>query len=107
MSDQETKARRYTRWPIETLYENVGDSGCKSVLLAALFQALDHETVIVESRGRTAVGVGGADGLPGRFLQHKGKKYYYCEPMTPDRQIGQLPPELSDDRLWVYNIETG
>lgn len=102
--DQETKGREYIRWPIETLYDNVGDSDCKAVLLATLLRALDYEVVIVEAKGRTAVGIGGAEGLPGRFLTHKGERYYYCETSTMGYQVGQLPPDLADGQFRVYPI---
>lgn len=102
--DRETKGHEYIRWPIETLYDNVGDTDCKSVLLAALLRALEYEVIIVESKGRTAVGVGGAEGLPGRFLTYKGKRYYYCETSTAGWRIGELPSDLADKGLRVYPI---
>ncbi len=82
----------------------MGDSNCKSVLLAALLRALDYDVVIVEAKGRTAVGVGGAEGLPGRFLTYKGRRYYYCETSTAGWQIGRLPPELADGQFRVYPV---
>jgi len=103
--DRETKGREYIRWPIETLYDDVGDSDCKSVLLATLLRALDYEVIIVEAKGRTAVGIGGAEGLPGRFLTHKDKRYYYCETSTMGWRVGQLPPDLADGQFRVYPIE--
>ena len=105
--DQETKGREYIRWPIETLYDNVGDSDCKSVLLAALFMTLGYEVIIVEAKRRTAVGVAGAEGLPGRFLTYKGRRYYYCETSTTGWQIGQLPDDLADGQFRVYPIVAG
>ncbi|MDP1809012.1 MAG: hypothetical protein Q8L35_05680 [Actinomycetota bacterium] len=102
--DSETKGREYIRWPIETLYDNVGDSDCKSVLLATLLRALDYEVIIIEAKGRTAVGIGGAEGLPGRFLTHKGERYYYCETSTMGWRVGQLPPDLADGQFRVYPI---
>lgn len=103
--DDETKGRRYTRWPIETLYENVGDSECKAVLLAALCKALGYPAVIVELGGRTAVGVGGADGVPGRFLKYQGNKYYFCEPTAPGCRVGQVPADLTSEQLWVFGLD--
>lgn len=103
--DTQTKGRRYTRWPIETLYENVGDSDCKSVLLAALAKALDYPAIIVESAGRTAVGVGACEGISGRFLEYRGVKYYYCEPNLPGQRVGEAPPEMAAAKPWVFNLD--
>ncbi|HEB13118.1 MAG TPA: hypothetical protein ENI11_05535 [Actinobacteria bacterium] len=103
-SDQETKGREYIRWPIETLYDAVGDSNCKSVLLAAILFELGYGVVIVEAQGKTAVGVSGAEGLPGRFLAHKGRRYYYCEASTSDWRVGHLPPDLGEGQFRVYPI---
>ncbi len=103
-SDEETKEREYVRWPIETLYDMVGDSDCKSVLLAAILYHLGYDVILVEARGKTAVGVSGAEGLPGRFIAHKDRRYYYCEPSTSDWRVGHLPPDLADGQFRVYPI---
>lgn len=105
--DSPEGARRYIKWPVETLYENQGDSADKTVLLAAVLRALDYPVIVVEAGGKTGVGVGGAEGIPGRFINHKGAKYYYCDPTAPGRKFGQAPEEIIGERLWVYNVDKG
>ena len=105
-ADALTKGRRYTRWPLETLYEHVGDADCKSILLAAMLRELGRSVIIVERDRWTGVGVQ-VDGASGFSLKYEDSRYFICEPAAPGRRLGEVSSEHADGRLWVYKIAHG
>ena len=105
-ADALTKGRRYTRWPLETLYDHVGDADCKSILLAALLRELGCYVIIVERDGWTGVGVQ-VDGATGFSLQYEDSTYFICEPAVAGQRLGEVSSDHKDGRLWVYKIAPG
>lgn len=99
-ADPLAKGRRYTRWPLETLFEHVGNADCKSVLLVVLLRELGYGTIIVERGAWTGVGVL-VDGADGFSIQYEDSRYVLCEP-AHTRSLGEVSDELKDGRLWVY-----
>lgn len=102
--DSETKGKTYLRFPVETLFENVGDGDCRAILFATLLKAINYDVVIVESGGETAVAVGGAEGIPGRFFEYDGRRFFYCPTGDGGVSVGQLPPDKAADRFKVYAV---
>lgn len=68
----------YPRYPIETLYEKIGDCEDKACLLTALLKTLGHDAVLLEFKDHMAAGVAGTD-LEGSSYVLNGKKFYYTE----------------------------
>jgi len=101
--DEETKGRLYLRYPIETLFEGIGDNNCKAILIAAILKTLSYEAFIVES-GEVGVAVSGADGLPGRFFEHDGRRFFFCHIGQDSSWVGQLPPDKARDRFKVFTV---
>lgn len=104
VDDLSSKGRVYYRYPIETLLENQGDDNCKSVLLASIAKAMGYEVVMLEAPGHSACAVTGADGIPGRFFDYGGRRYYYCEAAQGGYRLGEMPPQLSRDQFKVYSV---
>lgn len=104
VDDLSSKGRVYYRYPIETLLENQADDNCKSVLLASIAKAMGYEVIMLEAPGHTACAVTGADGIPGRFFDYGGRRYYYCEAAQSGYRLGEMPPQLSRDQFKVYTV---
>lgn len=102
--DKKSKGKTYLRYPLETLFEQVGDGDCKAILLAAILKALNYKVLILESLGETAVAVAGAEGIPGRFFEYQGQSYYYCANTEAEAKIGQMPPDKSADSFKVFTV---
>ena len=103
-SDKSSKGKTYLRYPIETLFDQAGDGVCKAILLAAILKALNHEVLILESLEEVAVAVAGAEGIPGRFFEYQGQRYFYCVNTENEAGIGQMPPDKSADSFKVFTI---
>ncbi|MGV3723670.1 MAG: hypothetical protein ACO1SX_22460 [Actinomycetota bacterium] len=103
--DIDTKGvREYPRYPVEMLWDRVGDCECHAILAAALLVLLGFETVLLdvdfeEGPGHIAVGVAGADGMPDdlKYYTLDGRRYFYCE-ATPAR------PAADGRRHWHWKI---
>lgn len=103
-SDQETKGKKYLRFPLETLYEKKGDADCKAILFAAILKCIGYEVLVLEGSQTIAIAVAGAQGVPGRFFDYQGRRYYYCETSSTGWKIGEIPPDLSEDQFKVYAV---
>lgn len=103
-TDDATKGREYFRYPIETLYEGVGDCDCKAVLLAAVLTALGHDVVVLETATHVALGIGGAAGLPGSFVRVGGKPYFFLETTAAAWLPGSLPPDMKNEDFRAYPL---
>jgi hypothetical protein len=103
-TDTETKGAEYFRYPIETLYEQVGDCDCKAILLAAILTTMGHDVVLLQTKTHVALGVGGAAGLPGTFARVNGKPYFYLETTAPRWRPGELPADMTDEDFIAYPL---
>jgi len=102
--DKKSKGKTYFRYPLETLFDQVGDGNCKAILLGAILKTLNHDVLILESLGETAVAVAGAEGIPGRFFEYQGRRYYYCANTETEAKIGRMPPDKSTDSFKVFTV---
>jgi len=111
--DIESKGvEKYGRFPIETLHDETGDNDCFSLLFAALMWTLGYDVIILNPPGHIAVGVSGAAGLSGSYIEHNGKWYYYCEiaGLTNSEdvrgwRVGEIPEEYWNMQIPVYEVE--
>ena len=101
----------YPKFPVETLVDQEGDCEDTSALLAALLEAMGHDAVLLVFEqvndaphvGHAAVGVA-ADGLPGAYWQHQGRRYHYVETTHSYDGIGRLPDVVQGQRAHVLPV---
>ena len=91
----------YSKYPIETLYEENGDCEDTSMLLAGILKAMVYDVVFFwYLSGHMAVGVK-VDGMDeGRYFEYEGERYYYIETTATGWEMGEEP----DDHDVVYVI---
>jgi len=92
--DDETKGvAEYPRYPIEMLWDEIGDCECHAILAAALLRYLGFDTILLAAAVNTddghpnhmAVGVAGAEemaAMPDTTFYtdaSTGRNYFYCE----------------------------
>jgi len=94
----------YPRFPVETLYDNVGDCKSHSILFATLTLMLGFNAVFINPPDHLAVGVLG-DGLSGTYWSYDNQNYYYCETTGEGFTIGQLPDQFNGVGAYVYPID--
>ena len=105
--DVTTPYDQYPRYPLETLFEEGGDSQDTSILAAALLSRLDYDVVLFffESQKHAAVGVN-MPGTPGYSWEYKAKRYYYLETMGQGPVLGDCPPEYRAVQALIYPISS-
>ncbi len=80
--------------PIATLVSGSGSLESVSTLLASLFLSLGHDVIVAETEDGFSLGVGGATGMPGPYLTHEGRSFYFVGQDGDDGWvIGDLPAE--------------
>lgn len=90
-SDSETNGRvEYWSFPVETLYLQAGDCEDKSFLLAAIFEKMGYDAVILIDIEHVMVGLA-CEGADGDSIEFQGIEYLYCETTAVGWGIGQLP----------------
>lgn len=113
-TDEETKGREYWRWPLETLYEQVGDCDCKSLLAAALLRTIfllspgsePREVVLLvsEEERHMAVAVEGPRGLPPGYLRLDHRTYFFCESTAAGMRVGEVPAGVDPSRYTIVRL---
>ena len=76
--------------------EQTGDCEDDTILAAAILKRVGFEVALLIYPEHCALGVAGADGLPGNFVHEKKSrlKYYYGESTAKGWQIGEVPMSL-------------
>ncbi len=88
-----TPAPEWPRYPIETLVDGVGDCEDDVILAAAVLKRLGFEVALLYYPGHCALGVAGADHLPGEYVtdSRTGLHYFYGETTAKDWRLGVVP----------------
>jgi hypothetical protein len=94
----------YPKYPVETLVDAAGDCEDFSILGAAILKVMGYDVALLHLPGHIALGVAGADGIPGSYAEHEGKRYYYCEMTAKGWEIGQLPDDLAGTQIQVLPV---
>jgi hypothetical protein len=86
----------YPRYPIESLVEARGDCEDHAILAAAVLKRMGIDVALLIGAGHAALGVAGAEGLPGYYLEdpHTGVRYFYGETSSEGWTMGEVPPKL-------------
>jgi hypothetical protein len=92
--DQDTTPlAEWPRYPIETLMEETGDCEDMAILTAAVLARLGFQVVLLEYPEHIALGIAGAEGLPGTYIKDPVSKrfYFYAEATAQGAHIGEIP----------------
>src|SRR3990172_91344 len=86
-------AAEWPRYPIETLMDEAGDCEDDVILAAAALKRLGFEVALLYYSGHCALGVAGAEGLPGEFVvdARTRLKYFYGETTDEGWRLGEVP----------------
>ena len=93
--DEKTSPKpEWPRYPIETLFDRTGDCEDVAILTGAIIARLGFKVALLHYQGHVALGIAGADYLPGEYvLDESGKgKYFYAEGTAQGWHIGEIPP---------------
>ncbi len=95
-SDEATRGDNYPKYPIETIVERGGDCEDSSALFASIISNgayFNYGTALIVIDDHMAVGITGANDLPGRYFEVGSRRYYYCETTGKGYAIGEVPEE--------------
>jgi prepilin-type processing-associated H-X9-DG protein len=88
----------YWRYPVETLYDRMGDCEDKAFLFASIMEAMGYDAVILFFDGHAAAGIACA-GVEGTYYDYDGSKYFYCETTASGWPIGLKPSEYGSAHI--------
>lgn len=91
LDEDTTPQPEWPRYPIETLMDEAGDCEDDVILTAAVLKRLGFDVALLYYPGHCALGVAGAAGLPGEYVIHGGKAYFYGETTAEDWYLGEVP----------------
>ena len=102
-----TKLSEWPRYPIETLYEGIGDCEDDAILAAAIMSRLGFKVALLHLPGHCALGIAGVDNLPGTYIEDTktGTHYYYAEATGKGWEIGKIPEDFKKVNIEIYPIE--
>ncbi|GEM_PF-3032253 len=93
VEDESSVSRdEYWRFPVETLYEEVGDCEDKAFLYASIMEAMGFDAVILLFDGHAAAGISAAKAT-GSYYEYDGIEYFYCETTALGWKVGDIPDE--------------
>lgn len=94
----------YPKYPVETLVDETGDCEDFSILGAAILKCMGYEVALLILPNHAALGVAGAEGIPGSYVEFNDMHYYYCEMTVEGWKIGQMPEEYEKMKMDVFPI---
>ena len=89
--------------PIGTLAYRYGDCDTKSLLLYVILEKMGIDCAMLWSFNYKHAMLGIKVSARGNYLTTNGKKYYFLETTYPNWNIGDLPPEFNNTRLWFID----
>ncbi len=95
----------YPRYPVQTLFDRGGDCEDTSILVAALLDRMGYDValLLLKDAQHMAVGVS-LSGNYGSYYENSGKKYFYLETTGEGWEIGQIPPDITNTRAYIYPL---
>jgi hypothetical protein len=98
--EETTPAAEWPRYPIETLMDEEGDCEDDVILSAAVLKRLGFEVALLYYPEHCALGVAGAQGLPGEFVTEPNGKleYFYGETTAEGWYLGEVPKSYRGKR---------
>ena len=100
LDGETTPGTEWPRYPIETLIDGVGDCEDDVILTAAVLKRLGFEVALLYYPGHCALGIAGADGLPGEFVADPKTelKFFYGEATAEGWHLGEVPKGYRGNR---------
>lgn len=89
----------YPRYPVESLVDGIGDCEDYSILGASILKLMGYEVALLLLPGHAALGVAGAEDIPGVSVEYQDNKYFYCEMTAAGWQIGELPEDHKNEKI--------
>lgn len=86
------------------LASSKGDCDSKALLLITILKKLNYDAILFHSIIYKHAMVGVWFYGSGKYIEFRGKKYYFCETTQTGWLLGQLPPDVDDVNNW-YPIE--
>ncbi|MBO8128155.1 MAG: hypothetical protein H0Z39_03015 [Peptococcaceae bacterium] len=94
----------YPKYPLETLVDRGGDCEDTSILLASILHEMGYGVVLLALPDHMAVGVKGAEDIPGTYWNYQGARYYYVETTGTGWQIGEIPEEYRNQKARILPL---
>jgi hypothetical protein len=99
---------RLPQLPVQTLAEG-GDCDCKSILAAALLDAMGYKVAFLVFSDHVAVGIAfytweSPRVSPAWYWEWGGRRFYYAETTSPGWRIGELPEEFISKKATVCPV---
>ncbi len=93
-TDQESTERaEWPKYPIELLYDRVGDCEDTALLLVGILSKMGYGCALIKFDDHIAVGLKGDQSIDGTYFENNGIKYYYIETTNRGWRIGEIPDE--------------
>ncbi len=90
---------------METLWDEGGDCEDLAILAASLLFRLGYDVALLFLPSHAALGIAGAEGLPGTFLEVGDRRYYYYEATQEGWEFGELPVRYQAANFRILPIE--
>lgn len=94
----------YPRYPLETLFEQGGDCEDTSILAATFLRELGFGCALLIFPDHCALGVYGAESIPGAYYLYEDRRYYYLETTENDWPIGVVPDEYQGKKAIIIPV---
>lgn len=94
----------YFRFPIESVYDCVGDCDCKAILACACFKALDYDVALALMPDHAALAISLGDNTPFANFSYKGKRWYYCEATGDNWTPGTIPDDINQADISLFEL---
>ncbi len=94
----------YFRYPVETIYDQVGDCDCKSILGCSIFKAFKVQVAFVIMPGHAAVAITFDEPPLFANITMNGKPWFYCESTGDNWRPGQLPEGIDINSVELQEI---
>jgi hypothetical protein len=93
-TDQKSTERaEWPKYPIELLYDRVGDCEDTALLLVGILSKMGYGCALIKFDDHIAVGLKGDQSIDGTYFENNGIKYYYIETTNRGWRIGEIPDE--------------
>ncbi len=93
-TDQDSTERaEWPKYPIELLYDRVGDCEDTALLLVGILSRMGYGCALIKFDDHIAVGLKGDQSIDGTYFENDGIKYYYIETTNRGWRIGEIPDE--------------
>ncbi len=87
----EAEKEKCPKYPVEALVNGTGDCEDFLILGASILKVIGYDVALLFMPGHCTLGVPGVAGILSTWVEHDGRRYYYCEMRARGWAIGKLP----------------